>query len=322
MTDKKIYIFSPWGLLLLGSALLMLSSCENFFHTYMEVPPPPYKQMIVMNLYIDDQDTLLQGSVSRNAGSLETLHGSHSLLLDDATVLVKDERGEIVSELEYITPAGEDLMVNYVGHLPAPFGGNGHVFTVEVTHPDYDPVTATQTMPWKPEITVPVFKKEGGEDDYNGNYSLFTFNIKDRPGEDNYYQIRAYYYIEDENGDDQTRMSFFFSLESDDPLFEYSPDYNSLIIRDKTFDGQDYPVKMRAYGIYYYGDEVEEPEDIFVEVTSLSRDYYLYARSLERAMEMEDVGFFIEPVQVYNNLQNGLGIFALSASITVKAIKE
>ncbi len=244
--------------------LVLLSSCENFFQTYMQVPPPPYKKGIVVNLYVTDDDTLLYASVSRNIGSLESVKRVRDLLLSDATVRILDEAGNVVVEMDTLgadTTVYYDTlfigdenggitdtlvypvyntgrMINFQAHLPSPFGGQGEKFTLQVIHPEYGTASASQTMPSKPVITQPVYKASAGHDDYGGNFSTLRFDIVDPAGEENFYQVRAW-----QKGEDGRH--YYFDLDTDDPLFQPSYDYNALLVEDKTFDGDSYTVQLK-----------------------------------------------------------------------------
>jgi len=310
MMTRKTYLL--WILL-----PLLFSSCEDFFRTAVKVDPPPFQEGLVVNFYIDDTDTLLKASVSRNVSSLETMKDRSKLLLPDATVLVLDEEGNVVADMDTVMPMGGDDMINFVTHLNAPFGGNGHRFRLQVSHPGYKTITAEQTMPRKPEISHPLLSGDAGYDDYGGGYYNLTFDIKDPPGEQNYYMISAFFV----NPGTGYRMQL--SVESNNPLIEYSYGWESLLLRDRTFDGESYPLTLQLYGLYPE-DPAMHVEDykVFVDIRMIARDYYLYSVSLRKASDAEDLGFFIEPVQVYDNIENGLGIFALSARSIVLAGKE
>ncbi len=297
-------------------SLIIFSSCEDFFRTTVKVDPPPYVKGMVVNLYIDDVDTLLKASVSHNVGSLDPVKEISQLLLPDATVEILDEQENLVLTMDTVMPQGGENMINFICRLDTAFGGTGRRFTLQVTHPEYGVATAVQTMPRKPVISHPVYKAQAGYNDYSGGYGLLSFDIQDIAGEENFYQISAFY-LDPDNG-----QPYYLTLESDNPLFDHALDW-SILMQDKTFDGESYPVQLKVYGPYV--DENDTPvEDakVFVDIRSVTKDYYLYALSLERADEAEDIGLFVEPVQVYDNVTNGFGIFALSARNVVLAGKE
>jgi len=307
------------GILMLGTFV----SCEDFFYTSVKVEPPPYKKSIVVNMYITDNDSVLRASVSRNIGALEAVD-KMDLLLYDATVVVKDETGEVLGVMDTITPE-QGSVVNYSLVLDSAFGGNGKCFTLEITHPDFGRATATQIMPQKPLISHPVYKLNGGVDINGDPFNQVSFILHDQAGEENFYQIKLLYKNKQEG------YTCPIDIDTDDPVYARSYDYTALLLQDKTFEGVDFPVKLKAYYPDYdkgeeNGDIINQagdiPGQIFVEIKGITKDYYLYARSLQRAENAEEFGLFREPVPVYNNIENGLGIFGLCAERVELAEKE
>ena len=199
-------------------------------------------------MYIDDSDTTIRASVSKNIGALETVKKKRDLLLFDAIVLIKDSQGEIVCMLDTVTIVNEEdtvgfmpmpgNMVNYMATLPGSFQGYGKKFILEVTHPDFGKATAIQTMPEKPNISQPTYKYNAGMDMDGNSYDQVSFTLHDPADEENYYQMKLWY-------DDEEDFSRYMNLNTIDPLYVYSYDYNALLLQDKTFNGEDFPVRLR-----------------------------------------------------------------------------
>ena len=282
--------------------LIALGSCEDFFRTNVTVNPPAYKHSIVVNMYIDDSDTTLRASVSKNIGSLENIKNKKDLLLYDAMVVIKDDQGNIVCTLDTVTPSFNEEMVNYKLKMDSAFAGNGHRFTLEVSDPRFGKATAVQTMPEKPDILHPVYREKAGIDMSGDQYGLVSFTIRDPAGEVNYYQIDIYVEMD--------QQAYGYEIQPVGPVYEMSFD-GSLLLQDKTFNGEDFPARVR---LCLYSDEETFQGKMFIEVKAITKDYYLYARSLTKAQDAQEIGFFVEPVAVYNNIHNGLGIFGLSAT--------
>jgi hypothetical protein len=80
---------------------------------------------------------------------------------------------------------------------------------------------------------------------------------------------------------------------------------SGALISDQYFDGQEHTVKVayHTYGIKRY------MKVIHVELTSLTESAYLYKSSIEDYQGASGDPFS-EPVLVYDNIENGLGIFA------------
>lgn len=68
--------------------------------------------------------------------------------------------------------------------------------------------------------------------------------------------------------------------------------------------------------------EIENPDKIeyFVQLHSISRDYFFYLRSLSK--NSDAMPFFTEPVQIHSNVENGIGIFGSYSIHEYKLVYE
>ena len=106
----------------------------------------------------------------------------------------------------------------------------------------------------------------------------------------------------------------------------------NLLFTDASFNGQTHEVTLTTYDIDYYDDyfyrnhkvsgidydavdrvDTENHGVMVLEVSSLSRDLYLYSRTVSAYDDDELLGFFSEPVQIHSNIKDGIGIFGFSA---------
>lgn len=82
-----------------------------------------------------------------------------------------------------------------------------------------------------------------------------------------------------------------------------------LYLTDNGFNGQ--PFSFKFYVIPTSLDIEESTEAIIKFVLkSITEDYYNYLITSDYQKQIEDEGILAEPVQVYTNIQNGLGVFA------------
>jgi hypothetical protein len=98
--------------------------------------------------------------------------------------------------------------------------------------------------------------------------------------------------------------------------------YNEF--NDLLFDGEKYTLTLcfydeRSYSkndtIYYYKN-IPERREVTVRLESLCESYYNYLSSLSLYNSNFDGGFFSEPVQIYSNIKDGMGILgAYSVSL-------
>ena len=84
--------------------------------------------------------------------------------------------------------------------------------------------------------------------------------------------------------------------------------YNQVCFSDKLIDGEDYEL------VILLDKELLKGKTYF-KLYSLSREYYFYKKSVMQSFDSQ-LDPFAEPVQIYTNIQNGVGIFA-GASVSV-----
>lgn len=145
--------------------------------------------------------------------------------------------------------------------------------------------------------------------------ATFSFKFTDRPNETNYYEIKLIVYRKFKyfNGLDSVESinEYATYIESDDPAFQNENDgfYDGLIFKDVLFEGKEVNVKFKTtVGIRYPSDDQEEFR-YTVYLRTLSEDYYQYMTT-SSLQEYTSGDPFAQPVTVYNNIENGFGIFA------------
>ena len=157
------------------------------------------------------------------------------------------------------------------------------------------------------------------EDDEKHYRVRFSFN--DAP-EDNFYRLRlrnqnAYYDRFDYFESNDASMISSAGVQSDGATF-YG---DEALFDDEMFNGteKDISIDFFDYKSLYYEDEDEEYEVQFIlELTSVSESYYTYIRSLRAHYDNQDQFIFAgEPVQVFTNIENGLGVLGSMSVDTI-----
>ncbi len=172
----------------------------------------------------------------------------------------------------------------------------------------------------------------GGSADTNDtifNYNIdfkMKLHIKDPKEVDNYYRIIVKMVNYYSNGMNSVAAVFF---NSDDPVFENTSEDGIFgggsyglysVFSDALFNGKEYKLSISSNiytsslnssgypddGNTYDNPYVVKKEFVF-ELQSISKSYYLYLKSREAGSNV--IGFFSEPVQIYNNIEGGIGIF-------------
>ena len=95
---------------------------------------------------------------------------------------------------------------------------------------------------------------------------------------------------------------------SDDPNADMGIDaYKQILLSDAGFNGKSYTVQCGLE----YESEISDDHIYVVVWRSITKDTYLYSKSVQSQIEADDFGLFAEPVTLHNNVVEGLGIFGL-----------
>lgn len=152
----------------------------------------------------------------------------------------------------------------------------------------------------------------------------FTVNFND-PDVKNFYRLSVKTRLYFSTGEIRESMSWF---QSDDLVFG-SNDEGSLFdsnsnsyyheFSDELFNGKKYGLKFNLTAsetIYRPGKEPRKngendlylpiKQEVIINLQSISKSYFLYLRS--RAANNSYVEYFSEPVQIHNNIENGIGL--------------
>jgi hypothetical protein len=217
----------------------------------------------------------------------------------------------------------------------------GRNYRLEVTHDDYDMASAETFLPHKPEIIN--IKTEDITENYYGQDLRgiqVTLRFKDVPNEKNYYRLNISTFTgnwfpnfdtkDDTTGVIQLSHNNIGNVSSSDKLLNQneedandflfgSPGNAYNLFTDDLIDGKEYELTFSIYPnnntIWYNGELMvfgEKPGEFYqitIQLQTITKDAYLYMRS-SYAQRWYGNDFFSEPVQVYSNIENGVGIFA------------
>ena len=190
----------------------------------------------------------------------------------------------------------------------------GKQYKVIANVPDYQPVTAIETIPEVVPVKSFTFNGEIQKDFWSIEQDI-TITFDDPIGE-NFYEIYGYANIkttfEDQFGNEQEHISFQpLQLNPKNPT--YQNDYrfeNTILINDRLFEGQEAIIDMFSYGSFF---TIEGDVEIFMVLKSVSESYYNF-HTTYGLQWWNDGDPFAQPVQVFANIQNGIGIITGEAS--------
>ncbi|NQX92354.1 MAG: DUF4249 domain-containing protein, partial [Flavobacteriales bacterium] len=266
-------------ILFLIFAVVVFTGCEKEIPFTGEASEP---QLVVNCLMTTNENPLVRVSVSAPVTS-----NFSPQFIDD--VVVEMWRGDIY--LGEGNPLGQGTF--QFEHVVQPGS-----YRLEVFSETYGTATAQTNIPFPTSFTIQQITE--GSEPINPDFSGYNVEIDlliDDPIEANYYQL----YIIQEVPPNVEDITVFHST---DPSLEGGQDQetyrNDGWFADDAFNGQNYNLEFRLFE-----GAIQNEFQYRAYLHTLNEDYYLYTKSFNT-----DVGFLGEPVQVYTNIENGIGIFA------------
>lgn len=263
----------------------------------------------------------------------------NSVLKADSAVKVHISKSRFFldydNEMSDINNATVKLWVNDVEQANLQFTGEGNYYSsyiakvgdkikIKASASSFDDISSNTIIPEIPEVlsidTVYTHENDGGYISRILNFDItFTDTLKD----DDYYLVycmqRTYqdYIYEGKN-----YQEYGIYLFSDDIIFENenrgnfagedvfgSATYNTFT--DDLINNKEYSLRMKTHD-YNYGNEYQQKITYVFYFQKITKEWYLYLRTT--SLVSNDFSMFSEPVQVYSNIQNGLGILGATNS--------
>ncbi|WP_019539187.1 DUF4249 domain-containing protein [Proteiniphilum acetatigenes] len=222
----------------------------------------------------------------------------------------------------------------------------GDNIKIEVIAEGLSRVTSQTRIPKKPGVVVNDSTVTVQEEEYSNPYQPNTvtkttsrnmqvqLKLTDAANEENYYFIKASQYFSD-NGMLVTERTVELKLSEvlknnitdNGNIFEGifgdegESDRTDNLFSDLFVDGKDILFDFSLSDIlesatYVNGEKINDGSnsrgeltvEYIIEIGEISKDMYQYLISGNKALNAEDYGPFTEPVQVYSNIENGVGI--------------
>lgn len=289
-------------------AFLALQSCEDFFTTTIKVDPPEHKEQLAIHGFFTAQDSLIRVSVATSVGLLGDTRDDLNKINDAEVTLYTG--GNKVAELNY-DPDSPNNFYNYAFVFDRPLIELGNDFELQVTHPDYPDVSVSQSIP---QAVIPeniVFVDNAGVDENGTPVSGLDITIDDPAGEENYYEVRLVV-VDTSFGEIYGYPEYISSI---DPSTSPGANYEELLVTDNNFDGAGYTLRITFSN--YVKDRI-----LYLQWNTIPKDQYLYSKSIRASNDASDFGGpFAEPVSIYSNIENALGVFAINNSTVIEIQK-
>lgn len=297
------------------------------------------KQIVLLGELVAADSLKLRGGCSIPVSSGSNLESS---LPADLRMTVNGPDGSST-----IVPFFDDYTLQ--AHTLSFLGGRvraGSSYSLSATDPELGEATVQVTVPEVFEGSITAFNRGT----YAGDSVMrFVVRIKDRPGEHNFYSIEAvkqnmqvsgsFFYRGVYQPIDLYRWAYdSIKASGGKPLalfdtvyagqcsrqYLYTPDVaaenvkagSSLqrlrraLLTDKVFDGGDYEVEIFVLTQDFVTNNRNEKGRIFLQVKSISEDYFNYLRSYDNFDASAGTGFNnqTQPVRLKGNVAGGLGI--------------
>lgn len=277
-------------------------ACE----TVVDIDVPIEERMLVVN-GLNNPDSTWRVRVSLSRHILDDVPFK---IPDQASVSIIDAAsGELVEQL---TKSPEDWF--YEGNTK-PVAGKE--YSLRVITSKYGTAESTSVLPLPVSITkieIDSIPRQpaggGGPINWEDTFPV-KIHFNDPAGVANYYMVSATarsYYLQGPSPQqlDTVWYDYPISVNANDPSLQTDYNFNGPIyFDDRLFDGDARVVTVGLQSYNFYYNNTAQVKIIF---SSLSESYYNYATTsnLQHATSGDP---FAQPVLVYSNIQNGLGIF-------------
>ncbi len=276
---------------------VVLSSCVKEVHIDIEQRQP---RLVVNALFNTDSLWKIELSQSKYIFDTQGIQ-----LVTDAQVSISDGQGHTISLIHQ-----QDGIYTSATAKPE----IGASYGLNVSHNELTDVSATSTLP--AGITIDAVTL-GREVILNGERSqeiLVTFT--DNPEPDHYLiQVNAAYweYEYDDEGKniiDSSLHAFAVDIDTDHPAVNKSGGkerYTALSFNDELFNGTSFTLDLLIEGYIFTKDP--NIHALTVSLSRVSQEYFWYESSYRKYLNTQG-NPLAQPVQVYTNINNGLGVFA------------
>ena len=275
-----------------------LYSCE----TVVNVDLPEHESKLVANSFINP-DSLMSIHISN---SLSILDNGNLKNIENAIVEVY-ENNNLVETLQHSSNG------NYTSVNKYPAVGN--TYQISASANGYDNITTSTIIPAPIAINSFNMKDSVFMDNYGSTQASLNITFND-PHNRNYYLLEIF---ETDTTADTTfyhpeNPFNYYYIYSDDPAIGEEQYGNAILFDDEFFNGKSYQLTVK-FDSYFFN--ANPGSLVYVRLKSANEDFYLYKKTFA-AHQQNKGNPFAEPVQVYNNIKNGFGIFGGYSSYTVQ----
>lgn len=281
-------------------SIVVLSSCEQF----LEVDLPRQEPRMVLNALLEPTDTL-KVFLSKSRGILEGREFDEFELVKNAAVYLRDEDGQIFpfGYIDRSRPFDQNAFYYLIGHEFR----EDQSYEIVAEHDQYPTISTEEKLPSKIQIKSIDIVDLGPRPDFESeNEFEVTVKFEDPPGR-SFYEISGRIFGSEifvSEGD--TSYHFYQSDLYPKPVNPvYEKDYqmrNVLLFNDALLNGSESQMVFRT------SIRRNMDMEVTIRLSHVSESYYRFYDTAD--LQRYNSGDFLsQPVLVYNNISNGLGIF-------------
>ncbi len=297
---------------ILLAVLITLCSCQDYLTKEIPFEDVGFEPLLVINSNINSETQMLDVSVSNNINFANASSAQYTLV-DNVEVSLTIGNESFQAET---IPSGESDLYNYRVDISGVEIINQNL-RLEAKHPDFPVASSEIFLPKASEYESQAFEADATTKvifGYTEVYDKITATFQDDPDQENYYSFKILQvgepdtaiYDADNDGQLDTfifQNSYFSELATDDPNGLGVGQFpNEILFSDKNFNGQSYSFEILAL---IWGQD----EDIVLQYENISESDFFFRQSYVNYLNAQDFGFFAEPVTLYSNIDQGLGVF-------------
>lgn len=293
--------------------LLTISSCGKFSDGVVhEIAFPEHIPILATTLIVNDEDKKIVAMISSSASVLDS---QGPQIVQGAVITLSDESGATLHSLSEDEFSGS----HYILNLDNNFGTTLGTITLTVDAPEFDEVTATTSMPSKPQVDVQ-YEYQGDTLNNQWGSSLrdaYTLDFENNFGIRKHYLIHVdALYIDPYTEDTLEWMTQYLAARSDPRITPHRMS-NGLIVTDESSSSDaDASSEIKFSTKSYEEGEKWAPISIRVRVESLSEELANFYLSVDSHLSLGP-DIFAEPTLIYSNVSSGFGCFGLASEVVI-----
>lgn len=303
-TKKGEFLILSISKIIATFSIILTVSCE----VVVDVPTPNFKPSLVLNSYINP-DSIVSLALSSNRYVLDTSR-SQFPWVDGASIKLYED-GLFVEEFQ------QELDIS--GYYFSDFHPKrGSTYRITAEKEGFETIAASTSIPSEEAsfaiIDINEFKDEFGYPNYKMRY-----NLRDKPGND-FYEVRLFQLFKERFGFYDEMDNFIeegsFSRYDDITFNYFSPEdldtddaetYGlEYLFSDQLFEGR---AVQNTIEFHPFSSDDEDSLTFQLRIRKVSEEYYEYRTTSDLQFKVGG-NAFAEPIPVFNNIENGFGIFS------------